>query len=53
MFIVVNPYQELDIYSQDEALAYSHTSDKSTLPPHVFAGTKIQQNINYSLSNSC
>jgi myosin heavy subunit len=36
--IIVNPYQELDIYSPDDALAYADASDKSTLDPHVFAG---------------
>lgn len=38
IIIIVNPYREIDIYTPDIANMYSVTTDKTSLPPHVFAG---------------
>lgn len=38
IFILVNPYREIDIYNPDIAHLYATAPDKTVLPPHVFAG---------------
>ncbi len=45
--LLVNPYREIDIYSPTIANLYGSATDKTTLPPHVFAGKKHFNNLKY------